>query len=224
MREIVFDTETTGLDPGEGHRVLEIGCVELFNYVPTGKVFHKYVNPGRPVPEEVTRIHGLTDAFLVKHPAFAVIAGEFLEFIADSRLIAHNAEFDMRFINFELKVAGHEPLPMTRALDTLQLARARFPGSPNNLDALAKRLGVDTSSRTKHGALLDSEILAEVYLELRGGRQAGLELVSAKAAPKPEASGSVPKARPPRVFPVNEDELKAHREFVAGLKEPIWLK
>lgn len=224
MREIVFDTETTGLDPGEGHRVLEIGCVEIFNLMPTGKVFHRYVNPGRPVPEEVTRIHGLTDSFLAKHQAFAAIAGEFLEFIADSKLVAHNAEFDMRFINFELKVAGHDPLPMTRAVDTLQLARARFPGSPNNLDALCKRLGVDNSSRTKHGALVDSEILAAVYLELRGGRQAGLELVSAKADAEAKVAGLPPTARPARAFPVSEDELKAHREFVAGLKEPVWLK
>lgn len=222
MREIVLDTETTGLDPAEGHRVLEIGCVELLNLVPTGKVFHKFVNPGRPVPEEVTRIHGLTDAFLAEHPAFAVIAGEFLDFIADSKLIAHNAEFDMRFVNFELTFAGLKPLLMNRAIDTLQLARARFPGSPNNLDALAKRLGVDTSSRTRHGALLDSEILAEVYLELKGGRQAGLELVAAKGGAKAAAAG--PKVRPSRVFPPSEEELKAHRAFLASLKEPVWLK
>ncbi|HXV74282.1 MAG TPA: DNA polymerase III subunit epsilon [Sphingomonadales bacterium] len=222
MREIVIDTETTGLDPAEGHRVLELGCVELVNLVPSGKVFHKYVNPGRPVPEEVTRIHGLTDAFLASHPAFAVIAGEFLDFIGDSRLVAHNAEFDMRFINFELTFAGLKPLPMARAIDTLQLARARFPGSPNNLDALCKRLGVDNSSRTKHGAFLDSEILAAVYLELRGGRQAGLELVSAQGAGK--AEGAAPKARPPRSFPPSEKELEAHQAFLAGVKEPLWLK
>lgn len=222
MREIVFDTETTGLDPAEGHRVLEIGCVELENLVPTGNVFHRYVNPEREVPEEVIRIHGLTREFLESHPVFAQVANEFLEFIADATLIAHNAEFDMRFINWELENAGLKPLPYGRFLDTLRLARAKYPGSPNSLDALCKRLGVDNSNRTKHGALLDSEILAEVYLELKGGKQAGLELVQQSAGRTAQAAPRKQRAR--RAFPPSEQELAAHREFLARIKNPVWLK
>lgn len=221
MREIIIDTETTGFDPKDGHRVIDIGCVELINLVPTGKTFQRYVNPQRPIPEESIKVHGLTSIFLESHPVFAEIARDFLDFISDSPLIAHNAEFDMRFINSELLLAGFDPIPMKRAVDTLQLARARFPGSPNNLDALCKRLGVDNSDRTQHGALLDSKILAAVYLELRGGRQTGLEF-SASAA------GSVKslekKIRPSRSFPASEEELEAHRSFLKSLKEPIWSK
>ena len=221
MRQIVFDTETTGLDPLSGHRIIEIGCVEIINLMPTGKVFHQYINPEREVPEEAIRIHGLTDAFLKDHPFFNAIARDFLDFIGESKLIAHNADFDMRFLNWELENIGLEKIPMTRTIDTLKIARSRFPGSPNSLDALCKRLGVDNSNRTKHGALLDSEILAEVYLELMGGKQAGMELVQEKG-PEPVKSGQKTK-RAPRSFPPSEEELEAHKKFISELKEPIWL-
>ena len=221
MREIVFDTETTGLDPSQGHRIIEIGCVELVNLVPTGNVFHQYLNPERDIPEEATRIHGLTEEFLKSHPVFKEIIQEFLDFIGEATLVAHNAEFDMRFINWELNNAGHQEIPMSRTVDTLQLARSRFPGSPNNLDALCKRLGVDNSNRTKHGALLDSEILAAVYLELKGGKQAGLELVQQKTN---ATVTSQKKARAPRSFSPSREELKAHEKFILTLKKPLWLK
>lgn len=221
MREIIFDTETTGLDPDQGHRIVEIGCIELVNLVPTGNIFHQHLNPERDIPAEATRIHGLTEEFLKDHPVFKEISQKFLDFIGEATLVAHNAEFDMRFINWELNNAGHQKIPMSRTVDTLQLARSRFPGSPNNLDALCKRLGVDNSNRTKHGALLDSEILAAVYLELRGGKQAGLELVQQKtnATVKLEK-----KIRAPRSFSPSREELEAHEKFILTLKEPLWLK
>lgn len=222
MREIVFDTETTGLDPKSGHRVIEIGCVEIVNLVPTGNVLHKYLNPERDIPEEAVKIHGLTLDFLKDHPLFAEVVEEFLDFVKDSNLIAHNAEFDMRFLNWELENAGHKIIPPGRFVDTLQIARSRFPGAPNNLDALCKRLNVDNSNRTKHGALLDSEILAEVYLELKGGKQTGLDLVQKKE--KAATVETASKQRAPRDFPPSEEELEAHRKFVSTLKEPIWLK
>ncbi|MHA1543604.1 MAG: DNA polymerase III subunit epsilon [Alphaproteobacteria bacterium] len=221
MREIVFDTETTGFDPKGGDRLVEVGCVELVNLVPTGNFLHKYINPERNIPEEASRIHGLTIDFLKDHPIFSEIIAEFLEFIGESSLVAHNAEFDMRFINWELENAGHKIIPPSRFIDTLQIARSRFPGAPNNLDALCKRLGVDNSSRTKHGALLDSEILAEVYLELKGGKQAGLELVQKNRQTKKSAEK---KARAPRSFPPTGEELEAHEKFVSKIEEPVWLK
>ena len=221
MREIILDTETTGLDPSQGHRIIEIGCVELVNLVPTGNVFHKYLNPERDIPAEATKVHGLTEEFLKDHPVFREIFQEFLDFIGEAPLVAHNAEFDMRFINWELKNVGHQEIPMSRTVDTLQLPRGRFPGSPNNLDALCKRLGVDNSNRTKHGALVDSEILAAVYLELKGGKQAGLELVQQKTS---AMVTSQKKARAPRSFPLSREELEAHGKFISTLKEPLWLK
>lgn len=221
MREIVFDTETTGLDPGSGHRLIEIGCVEIINLVPTGKFLHKYINPERDIPEDAIRIHGLTADFLKKHPPFPEIIEEFMDFIASCNLVAHNAEFDMRFINWELENAGRKAIPPSRFVDTLQIARSKFPGSPNSLDALCKRLGVDNSNRTKHGALLDSEILAEVYLELKGGKQAGLELVQKKVS---QAASAPQKDRAPRSFPPSREELEAHEKFLAKIEEPIWLK
>lgn len=221
MREIIIDTETTGLDPNSGHRVIEIGCVELVNLVPTGNVFHQYINPDRDVPEDAVRIHGLTRDFLQDHPLFNEVVEEFLEFVEEAKLIAHNAEFDMRFINWELENAGLSRIPMSRTVDTLQIARSRFPGAANSLDALCKRLGVDNSNRTKHGALLDAEILAEVYLELMGGKQAGLELVQEK---KTVAKIIEQKERAPRSFPPSQEELEAHKKFISKLKEPIWLK
>jgi DNA polymerase-3 subunit epsilon len=174
MREIVLDTETTGLDPGQGHRIVEIGCVELLNAIPTGEAFHVYINPERDMPEEAFQVHGLSASFLADKPVFAEIAADFLKFISDTKIIAHNAEFDLRFLNAELALLGIAPIAGNRVIDTLAMARHKFPGAANSLDALCTRYGIDTSQRTKHGALLDAEILAEVYAELTGGRQADL--------------------------------------------------
>lgn len=219
MREIVFDTETTGFDPTQGDRVVEIGCVELINGMPTGEKKQWYINPERDVPAAATKVHGLTWKFLSDFPIFSIVADEFLAFIDDSKLVAHNAEFDFKFINWELQNANHLPLPLSRMIDTLQMARMKFPGAQNSLDALCKRFGVDSSNRDLHGALLDSEILAEVYLELKGGRQAGMDLnVEKVEAAKEEAISIIEK----RSFPPSEEELEAHKKFVANLKNPIW--
>jgi len=176
MREIVLDTETTGMDPFEGDRIVEIGCVELENHLPTGNHYHVYINPERDVPAEVVAVHGLTEEFLKDKPVFAEVYPDFLEFIGDAKLVIHNAAFDMKFINHHLTEMGAAAIPSPRVIDSLTMARQKFPGSPASLDALCKRFQVDNSSRTLHGALLDSEILAEVYLELLGGRQTGLIL------------------------------------------------
>jgi DNA polymerase-3 subunit epsilon len=226
MREIVLDTETTGLDPASGHRLVEIGCVELFNHLATGQVFHVYINPERDVPEEAFAVHGLSEEFLSGHPPFRDHAAAFLEFIAQSPLIIHNAEFDMKFLNWELKALGYEPLPKDRAIDTVAMARRRFPGSPANLDALCRRFSIDNTARTKHGALLDAELLAEVYLELVGGREPGLAL-AATAARTASGEPVVPRqreVRPPRPHAPTEAELEAHGGFIGQLKAPIWLK
>ena len=183
MREIVLDTETTGLDPDSGDRLVEIGAVELVNHMPTGRTFHVYVNPQRDVPQEAVDVHGLTAQFLADKPVFAAIAAEFAAFIGDARLVIHNAAFDMKFLNAELGWAGQPTVPWARAVDTLDLARRRFPGAQNTLDALCRRFGVDNSVREKHGALLDSELLAEVYLELMGGRQPDLSLAVVAGGP-----------------------------------------
>ncbi|HAW48727.1 MAG TPA: DNA polymerase III subunit epsilon, partial [Roseovarius sp.] len=167
----VLDTETTGLEPMEGHRVVEIGAVELYNHMPTGRTYHQYINPKRPMPEEAFAVHGLGDDFLRDKPLFAEIGAQFLEFVGDARLVIHNASFDMKFLNAELEWCSLVPLPMNRAIDTLAMARKKYPGAPASLDALCRRFGIDNTARTLHGALLDSEILAEVYLELIGGRQ-----------------------------------------------------
>lgn len=241
IREIVLDTETTGFEPSEGHRIVEIGCIELVNHLATGQHFHVYLDPERDMPEEAARVHGLTMDFLSGKPKFHEKAQEFLDFIQDSTLVIHNAEFDMRFLNAELIAAGFEALPMARALDTLPMARRKFPGSPASLDALCRRFEVDNSNRDLHGALLDSELLAEVYLHLIGGRQP--ELMAALAGEADAASNTSkstePKdedlstllersrqgqARPPRAFPAAPEELAAHRAFLGELKDPIWLK
>ena len=177
MREIVLDTETTGLDPDQGHRLVEVAGVELVDHLPTGRTFHSYLDPERDMPEDAFRVHGLSAAFLRDYPRFAEVAGALLDFLADSRLVIHNASFDLRFLNAELALLGREPFPHGRAIDTLFLAQRRFPGAPNSLDALCRRFAVDSSARTRHGALLDCELLAEVYLHLIGGRQIGLGLV-----------------------------------------------
>lgn len=226
MREIVFDTETTGLDPYKGDRIVEIGCVELYNTIPTGQTFHVYLDPERDMPEEAFRVHGLSREFLTGKPLFAAIADDFLAFIGDdSRLIAHNAEFDMRFINAELERLGRGRIAAERIVDTLVLARRKHPGASNSLDALCARYGVDTSRRTKHGALLDSELLADVYAELIGGRQAALGLTESVAATKDEvivAIGARPEALPSAM---TTQESEAHAAFVAKMGDKaIWLK
>lgn len=220
MREIVLDTETTGLEPAEGHRLVEIGAVELINYMPTGQTYHQYIDPERDMPEEARRIHGLDREFLAGFPPFADVAEAFLEFIGDAPLVIHNAAFDMRFLNAELERTQHTLLLNERAIDSLKLAKTRFPGSPNSLDALCKRFGVDASARVKHGALLDCELLAEVYLHLRGGRQVGLDLVSQE---QEVANATIERTpRPARQFPVNPDEQAAHNAFIDTIDAPLW--
>ncbi|HAC57684.1 MAG TPA: DNA polymerase III subunit epsilon [Rhodobiaceae bacterium] len=223
MREIVLDTETTGISPQDGHRLVEIGCLELFNHVATGKFFHTYINPERDMPEGAFRVHGLSEAFLSDKPKFAEVADDFLEFIGEDPLVIHNASFDMGFINAELKRIGRPSLPMARAIDTLEIARRKYPGAQNNLDALCRRFNVDNSGRTKHGALLDSELLAEVYLELMGGRQPGLVLQRELAAKTGE---KVARAARPAPLPsrLTDEEREAHDAFVASLGEnALWL-
>lgn len=225
MREIVFDTETTGLDPATGDRMVEIGCVEMVNRVPTGAVFHRYFNPERSMPPAAEAVHGLSDAFLADKPPFAHEAGAFLEFIGDSPLVAHNAMFDFGFLNAELAIAGLDPVGHDRMVDTLSLARRRHPGAKHSLDALCTRYGIDRSHRTKHGALLDAELLAQVYVELTGGRQIGLGL----AADEPqtveievEVISITRRFRPPRPHAASAAELQRHKAFLQSLESPVW--
>ena len=231
MREIVLDTETTGLDPTTGDRIVEIGAVELFNSLPTGKTYHQYINPERSMPKEAFEVHGLGDDFLRDKPVFAAIGQAFLDFVGDARLVIHNASFDIKFLNFELQRIGLPALSWDRVTDTLALARQKFPGAQASLDALCRRFGVDNSAREKHGALLDSEILAEVYLELIGGRQRDFGLSSASAAGASTAgSGDAAAWRPrPRPTPLpprlTEAEAAAHAAFVGKMGDAaIWLK
>jgi len=227
MREIVLDTETTGLDPLNGHRLVEIGCIELVNHVATGRTYHQYINPERDMPEEAFRVHQLSEEFLVDFPLFADVADAFLEFIGDATLIIHNAEFDMGFINAELARLKRPSVPMERSVDTVRMARKKFPGSPANLDALCKRFGIDNSHRELHGALIDADLLAGVYLELIGGRQPDLELSADAASSVGDPSSTVQapkKARAARTFQVNPDEATRHAAFLEKLKEPIWSK
>ena len=223
MREVVLDTETTGLEPAEGHRVVEVGAVELVNHIPSGRRFQRYLDPERDMPEGAERVHGLTRDFLAKHRRFAEEADGILDFIGDAKLVMHNAPFDLGFLNAELERIGRPPIPVERTLDTLAIARRKFPGAPASLDALCKRFSIDRSMREKHGALLDAELLTEVYLELTGGRQPGLELQRAAplrdAAPAARADRA---ARPPRPHAPTEAEVAAHAAFVATLKDPIW--
>lgn len=223
MREIALDTETTGFDPFAGHRIVEIGCVEMVNRIKTGEVFHVYINPKRDMPEEAYKVHGLSADFLSDKPVFADIANDFIAFVKDSPLVIHNAQFDMKFINAELKWLNKEELPFDRAIDTVVMARKKFPGSPANLDSLCRRFNIDLSARTKHGALLDAELLADVYLELHGGRQSKLTL-QAETGTQMQTEWKIEKreAIPPRAFPPSEEELLAHKEFMAGIKNPMW--
>lgn len=223
-REIILDTETTGLDPASGHRIIEIGCLEMVDGMKTGQVFHTYLNPERDVPAEAEAVHGLSTQFLRDKPLFAAVVDEFLEFIADARLVIHNAAFDMKFVNAELTRHGFSALPLERALDTVAIARKKFPGSPASLDALCKRFEIDLSARTKHGALLDAELLAEVYVELMGGKQVKLALDNSLSGMMQEktttrASGAT---YPARDFPVSAEEQAAHEDMLARLKSPIW--
>ena len=227
MREIVMDTETTGLDPSEGHRIVEIGAVELFNHMPTGRTYHQYINPQRSVPAEAFEVHGLSEDFLRDKPLFSGVAQAFLDFISGARLVIHNAAFDMRFLNAELERAGHQRLADDLAVDTLMIARRRFPGAPASLDALCRRFGVDNSAREKHGALLDSEILAEVYLELIGGRQPDFALsVAQTRGPASQSEAWRPRPRPmPLASRITDEEQRAHDDFVAGLGEnALWTR
>lgn len=231
MREIVLDTETTGLSPAEGHRIVEIGCVELFNHIPTGKVYHQYINPQRDMPDGAFAVHGLSEERLRPEPVFAKVGDAFLEFIGDAKLVIHNASFDMKFLNAELKAMGRPVLPWEQAIDTLAIARKRYPGSPSSLDALCRRFGIDNTSRTLHGALLDSEILAEVYLELIGGKQPDLVLSGAPKRGEVQsgsqgAKASVIGARPqPLKSRLSPEEKTAHDAFVETLgDEAVWTK
>jgi DNA polymerase III subunit epsilon len=230
MREIVLDTETTGFEPTEGHRIVEIGAVELFNHLPTGKTYHQYINPQRTMPKEAFEVHGLGDDFLRDKPLFASVGQAFLDFIADAQLVIHNAAFDMKFLNHELSLAGLPSIPFARATDTLMIARQKFPGSPASLDALCRRFGVNNSMREKHGALLDSEILAEVYLELVGGRQPDFALnTAAQAQSRDDAANGTgwrPKPRPEPLPPrITAEETAAHTAFIAKLgSNAIWSK
>jgi DNA polymerase-3 subunit epsilon len=219
MREVVLDTETTGLDPAAGHRIVEIGCVELVNHVSTGRHFHAYVNPERDIPDGAKAVHGLTAEFLGKQPTFAAIAEDFHAFIADSALVIHNAEFDLGFLNTELKKLGRPPLPVERAIDTVQLARRKFPGAPANLDALCRRFQIDIADRTQHGALKDARLLAEVYLELIGGRQRDLGLAAKGSR---GADGEAQNRRAPRPHAPTAEEERAHAAFLDRLQSPIW--
>jgi DNA polymerase-3 subunit epsilon len=228
MREIVFDTETTGLSPQNGDRLVEIGCLEMINRVETGRTFHCYFNPGRPMPSEAEAVHGLSDRFLADKPAFAEKVADLLTFIGDSPLVAHNATFDFGFINNELVTCGHAPFCGSRMVDTLAIARTKFPGAKHSLDALCARFGVDRSARVKHGALVDAQLLAQVYIELTGGRQIGLTLV-AEAIVAEECDAAVEIAdlivatvHLPRPHEPSLDELARHAAFLARIKDPIW--
>jgi len=227
MREIVFDTETTGLSPFQGDRIVEIGCVEMFNRVETGKSFHAYFNPGRPMPSEAEAVHGLSDRFLSDKPQFHERSEELLEFIADSPMIAHNAAFDFGFINHELGNCGRPAVCKSRMVCTLTIARQKFPGAKHSLDALCTRFGVDRSQRIKHGALLDAQLLAQVYVELTGGRQIGLTLVAELIEESAAAAGARPDITPAMIRPARPHapsavELARHAEFMNRIADPIW--
>ena len=227
MREIVFDTETTGLNPSGGDRMVEIGCVEMFNRVETGRHFHAYFNPERSMPSDAEAVHGLTTIFLSDKPLFSDKAEELLEFIADSPLVAHNAGFDFGFLNFELQRCGRGAVCTKRMVDTLTLARTRHPGAKHSLDALCMRFGIDRSHRVKHGALLDAQLLAQVYVELTGGRQIGLGLVAEAGQVTVAASDrpvTIREPRPARPHFAALEELERHRAFIAQLVNPIWAR
>ena len=222
MREIILDTETTGLDPNMGHRLVEIGAIELINHAPTGVNYQTYINPERDVDPGAQEIHGLTNEFLKQHPAFGDISAEFMNFLSDSTLVIHNAPFDLAFINMELSRLGVAPISAERVIDTLVLARKRFPGAQANLDALCRRFAIENRHRELHGALVDAALLADVYIELIGGKEPSLGLSAKKSKTVAEDTARV--YQDPRSFPVSEEELELHRAFVETLKNPIWDK
>ncbi len=222
MREIVLDTETTGLDPDSGHRIVEIACVELVHRLPTGREFRKHVNPERDMPEAAQAIHGLSTEFLAEQPPFAAIVEEFLEFIGEAPLVIHNAEFDLKFLNAELARLGRPAIDAARAVDTVALARQRFPGAQASLDALCRRFEIDNSARDLHGALLDCQLLAEVYLELSGGRQPGFDLDPARRAQARAVGRQERPQRPARPHAPSPEETVAHEALLARMKDPIW--
>ncbi len=228
LREIVWDTETTGLDPFSGDKIVEIGAVELINHVRTGKSYHQYINPLRSMSEEVIRVHGLTEEFLSDKPTFEEICDDFLAFIgSDSALVAHNAVFDMKFLNYELEQVGRQPISNDRVIDTLIIAKKKFPGSRVNLDELCHRFNIDNSNRTVHGALLDSELLADVYLELLGGKEPGFILSQEEdilSSQSVEEVVSQKKLHPARDYPIPEEDYQNHLSFIQSLKDAMWLK
>jgi DNA polymerase-3 subunit epsilon len=228
MREVVLDTETTGFDPETGDRLVEIGAVELKGHMPTGRTYHQYINPEREVPQEAVEVHGLTLDFLKDKPVFKSVAEDFLSFIGDAKLVIHNAAFDIKFLNAELKWLGKPQIPWEQAIDTLDIARRKFPGSPASLDALCRRFNIDNSARTLHGALLDSEILAEVYLELIGGRQPDLVLAdqSQRGEEQKQIAPTQTMSRPNKLASrLTETEKEAHAAFVSGMGEnALWAK
>lgn len=226
MREIVLDTETTGLDPAAGHRLVEIGCVELIQGLRTGKTFHTYINPERDMPPDAERVHGISAEFLKDKPLFRDVEGALLEFLDESTLVIHNAAFDMKFINWELKNIGKPALTKNLIIDTVEIARKKYPGQPANLDALCRRFNIDLSMRTKHGALLDAELLSDVYLELTGGRQSSLILEEEAAVTVEHTITTVTtvKARPLRIFQASIEEKQRHQTFISQIKDAIWQK
>jgi DNA polymerase-3 subunit epsilon len=229
MREICLDIETTGLDPRDGHKIIEIACIEMFNKIKSGKVFHTYVNPRRDVPREAFNIHGISTEFLQDKPIFDHIAHKFLDFVKDAQLVIHNSAFDSKFLNHELKLLGLQGLEMSRVIDTLLIARKKFPGSPASLDALCKRFNVDSTRRTKHGALLDTELLCDVYVELMGGAQSGLGFEVVKKLQVFEKNeektvvSQIKKTLPKREFPVSATDLENHKKFILeNFKSNLW--
>lgn len=225
MREVVFDTETTGFDPFNGDRVVEIGCVVVEDYIPTGENYHVYINPERDMPTAALNVHGLTEEFLSDKPTFSEIVADFRDFCGDMKLVAHNAEFDMKFINWEMENLGFSTYPASRSIDTLSIARRKFPGANNTLDALCKRFSIDNSNRVKHGALVDAELLADVYLELMGGRQTGLGLMSEEKDFSKTNGASIEitrSFREPRAHTASEEELKRHKEFIGKIENNLW--
>jgi DNA polymerase-3 subunit epsilon len=224
MREIILDTETTGLDPTKGDKIVEIGCVELFNHVPTGKTYHVYINPERSVPPEAIKVHGLTDEFLSDKKPFLSHAKDFLNFIDNAPLVIHNAEFDLKFLNWELKLIKKPIIDKNRTIDTLLIARKKFPGSPASLDALCRRYKIDNSGRKIHGALRDAELLAQVYLELIGGLEPSFSLTQNKINITNETIIRKKVKRNSRSFPLTEEEKNNHKIFLESIKNPIWLQ
>ena len=231
MREIVLDTETTGLSPQDGHRIIEIGALEMINYVSTGKTFHVYINPERPIDPDAMAVHGITDERVANEPVFADLVDDFLNFIGDDPMVIHNAPFDMGFINAELERCGKPSLPMDRAIDTLVMARKKFPGGQASLDALCRKFGIDNSHRDLHGAMIDTDLLAEVYVELLGGKQPGLTLaldrktdnqIANDGAVASAASHEKSPARPPRPHHASPEEIAAHQAFIKTMKDPLW--